>query len=62
MNGPDPVARSIANAPMDPEALSEEEERALDRAEVWIEANGGDGIPHEEILAEFGLTVEDFNQ
>ena len=62
MNDRDPVARSIANAPFDPEVLSEEEERALDRAEVWFEANGGDGIPHEEILSEFGLTVEDFNR
>lgn len=55
------MASSIANAPIDPEPLSEREERALDHAKAWLEANGGAGIPHEEILAEFGLTVRDFD-
>jgi hypothetical protein len=54
----DPVARSIANAPIDDEPLTPEEEQALDRAEAWLKDNKG--IPHEEVLAEFGLTMSDF--
>ena|ERR1700733_9853180 len=57
----DPVARSIAAAPVDDEPLTEDEEQALDRADAWLDENGGKGIPHEEILAEFGLTTKDFS-
>ena len=56
----DPVARSIATAPVDDEPLTEEEEQALDRADAWLKQNGSKGIPHEEILAEFGLSIKDF--
>jgi len=56
----DPVFRSMATAPVDEEPLTEEEEQALDRADAWLKQNGGKGIPHEEILAEFGLTMNDF--
>ncbi len=56
----DSVARSIATAPIDDEPLTEEEEQALDRADAWLKQNGGKGIPHEQILAEFGLTMQDF--
>lgn len=56
----DPVARLIASAPVDDEPLTEEEKQALDRSEAWLKQNGGKGIPHEEILAEFGLTMKDF--
>ena len=54
------MTRSIATTPVDDEPLTEEEEQALDRAEAWLDQNGGNGIPHEEILAEFGLTTKDF--
>ena len=50
----DPVARSLANAPVEDEPTSEEEVAALDKAHASIER--GEGIPHEEILREFGLT------
>jgi hypothetical protein len=56
----DPVARSIATAPVDDEPLTENEEEALDRAEAWLKQNGGKGIPHEQVLAEFGLSMNDF--
>lgn len=56
----DPVARSIATAPVDEEPLSEEDESALNRADAWLDQNGGKGIPHEQILAEFGLATKDF--
>jgi len=56
----DPVLRSLATAPVDDEALTVEEEQALTRADAWLEERGGRGIPHEDILAEFGLTLQDF--
>ena len=49
----DPVSRSLANAPVDDEPISEEEAAALDKAHASIER--GEGIPHEEMLSEFGL-------
>jgi hypothetical protein len=49
----DPVARSLASAPVETEPVSEEEAAALDEAHAAIER--GEGIPHEEILREFGL-------
>ena len=56
----DPVLRSLATAPVDDEPLTVEEEQALTRADAWLEERGGRGIPHEDILAEFGLTLQDF--
>ena len=49
----DPVTRSLANAPVDDEPISDEEAAALDEAHAAIAR--GEGIPHEEILREFGL-------
>jgi hypothetical protein len=40
----------------------EEEERAVDEAKQWLRENGDKGIPHEQLLAEFGLTMEDFRR
>jgi hypothetical protein len=42
------------------EEISEEEEQAVARAREWFKHN--EGIPMEEILAEFGLTMEDFEK
>jgi hypothetical protein len=42
----------------DDEPLTPEDCEALDRAEEWLKHN--EGIPHEEVLAEFGLTMDDF--
>lgn len=49
----DPLARSLANATVDTEPVSAEEAAALDEAHASIAR--GEGIPHEEILREFGL-------
>jgi hypothetical protein len=49
----DPLARSFANAPVDGEPVTAEEAAALDEAHASI--GRGEGIPHEEILREFGL-------
>ena len=51
------VIEEILNIEED-EPLTEEDCKALDRAEEWFKHN--EGIPHEEVLAEFGLTIDDF--
>jgi hypothetical protein len=54
----DPFLQALANAPIDDEPVSEEEEREAELARQ--EFDRGEGIPNEEILAEFGLSQEDF--
>jgi len=53
----DPVSRAIANAPLDDEPESDEERRAVAEAKEWLQRHPG--IPFEEVLADFGLTVND---
>ena len=55
----DPVDRAIANAPFEDEEISEEETRAVAASKAWLAEHPGEGIPHEEILREFGLSPED---
>ena len=55
----DPVSRAIANAPMDDEPETEQERRAVAESKAWFQQRSGDGIPHEEVLAEFDLKVDD---
>lgn len=54
----DPVARSLTNAPVDDEPLTQEEAGEIAAARSSLDR--GNGIPHEEVLAEFGLSPEDF--
>ena len=54
----DPVARSLANAPVDDEPVTAGEAREIAAARASLDR--GEGIPHEEVLAEFGLSREDF--
>jgi hypothetical protein len=58
----DPVSRAIANAPVDDEPESEAERQAVAESKAWFERRSGQGISHEEVLADFGLTPKDFNQ
>jgi hypothetical protein len=53
----DPVARALANAPIDDEPVTEEERRAVAEADEWLKHNKP--IPFEKVLADFGLTLED---
>jgi hypothetical protein len=53
----DPMAAAIANAPIDDESLTEEERQAIAVADAWLKENKP--IPFEEILADFGLRLED---
>ena len=56
----DPVSRAIANAPVDDEPVTEEEKRALDKARQWLKHNPP--IPHEQVLAEVGITQEEIDK
>jgi hypothetical protein len=48
----EPLARSLALAPMEEEEITPETAAALDRARASLAR--GEGISHEEILREFG--------
>ncbi len=56
----DPFERSLANAPTDDEPTSEEEERAAAESILWLETH--EPISNREVLAEYGLTEEDFDR
>ena len=55
----DPVARAIANAPVDDEPVTEEEEQALNEAREWLRHN--EPISHEQVLAGLGITREEID-
>lgn len=55
----DPVSRSIANAPIEDERLTGEEEKALDEAREWLKRN--QGVPHEQVLAELGISQKEID-
>ena len=50
----DPVARSIANAPFEDEEINAATAAELDASHASIER--GEGISHEEIMRQYGLT------
>jgi hypothetical protein len=54
------VSRALANTRIEDEETSEEEERAVAESKEWLKHNKG--IPFEEVLAEFGLTLEDLER
>ena len=47
---------------IDRDETNEEEERAVNEGRQWLQENGGKGIPHEEVLADFGLSPDDFRR
>jgi hypothetical protein len=49
----EPLSQSLAKAPVEDEELTEEMAGGLERARASLAR--GEGIPHEEILREFGL-------
>jgi hypothetical protein len=52
--------KSMVHSTVDDEPVTEEERRAVLEADAWLKENGGRGIPMEEVLADFGLTMDDF--
>ena len=55
----DPLSRKLAAAPIDDESFTEEERQAVTEAIEWSKHN--QPIPLENVLADFGLTVEDWD-
>lgn len=55
----DPVSRAVANAPIDDEPLSSQDEMALAEASDWARHNKA--TPHEDFLAELGITQEEID-
>jgi hypothetical protein len=55
----DPFARALANAPIDDEPVTVEEEKELSEAREWSKHNKS--IPHEQVLADLGITQEEIN-
>jgi hypothetical protein len=49
----EPLSRSLASAPVEEEEITPETGAALDRARASLAR--GEGIPHEDIVREFGL-------
>jgi hypothetical protein len=53
----DPVSRALANASIEDEEISEEEERAVAESKEWLKRNKG--VPFEEVVAEMGFTMDE---
>lgn len=58
----DPVSRAIANAPVDDEPETKQERQAVAESKAWFEQHGGKGIPHEDVLADFGFAPKDLKK
>ena len=52
-----PLDRKLALAPVDDEPLTPDEAEAIQAGIASLEQNGG--VPMEEVLADFGLTMDD---
>ena len=57
----DPVARAVVTAPLDDEAVTEEDRRRFREGREWFTQQGGKGIAMEEVLADFGWKPEDLS-
>ena len=57
-----PAVAGLLDTMLDREQIADEEEGAVHEAKQWLRDNGGKGIPHEEVLADFGLTMDDFRR
>jgi len=53
----DPVSRALADAPLEDEEISAEEEQGVAEAHEWLKHNLG--IPFEQVVAELGLILEE---
>lgn len=56
----DPVARSLATAPPEDERVDDDELRTVDASNAWLQNHAP--IPNREVLAELGLTPEEFDR
>ncbi len=51
----DPVTAALHSAPFDDEPETTDEKAAVSEARVWLQNNGGKGIPHAEAMRRLGL-------
>jgi hypothetical protein len=56
----DPLARTLASAPYDDEPVSQEEAHEVEASKAALAR--GESVTHEKVLAEFGLSAEDFER
>lgn len=54
----DPVSRAIANAPLDDEPETSAERQAVAASKEWFK-NNPEGIPFQDVLADFNLALDD---
>lgn len=54
------LLKSMVPIPVDDEPLTEGDRQAIRRSEAWFREHGGKGIPMSDVLADFGLTMDDF--
>ena len=50
----DPSSRALATAPLDDEPETDQERQSVEEARAYF-SRQGKGIPHQEVLREFGL-------
>ena len=53
---PDPVSRALANAPVEDEEISEEENQSVARSKEWFKNNQGTSL--EDVAAGFGFSMD----
>jgi hypothetical protein len=54
------LLKSMLDANIDDEPVTEGDREAILRSEAWFKEHGGRGIPMADVLADFGLTMDDF--
>jgi hypothetical protein len=54
------LLKSMVPLPIDDEPVTEGDRRAILRSEAWFREHGDRGIPMSDVLADFGLTPDDF--
>jgi hypothetical protein len=56
----DPLSRKLALAPIDDEPLTEDDRQSVAEADEWLRSNKP--IPLEDVLADLGLTMADWEK